>query len=167
MLNSRISRPVQATFTRPSNATLYTVGDVVGPVTTPANMTFDPCVQQPGWGGRITGAILHKSDHDLTGADFDLNIFHTAPVAIADNSEWLATDAEMLNFVGLAVFLAADGTAVGGASATGNFWQKTNLDITFACASGSTSLYGVLVARGAYTPASAEVIAVTLLIERD
>lgn len=158
---------VQATFTRPSDTTQYAAADVVGPVTTPANMTFSSVVRGAGWGGTIRSASLHKTDNDLTAATFDLYLFDSAPAAIADNSEWVPTDDEMLACIGFVAFAAASGKVLGAGSATGNFWHSNALCIPFACASSALALYGVLVARDTYTPASAEKFAITLGIERD
>ena len=159
---------VQASFTRPSDTTAYAAGDVIGPVTTPANMSFAGVARLKGGGAILRAVTLHKSDKNTTNAAFDLYLFDTSPAAIADNAEWLPTDAEMLNCIGFVELLAADAHQSGGSSnATGATWCKSNLDLPIVCVSGSTTVYGVLVARGAWTPTSAEVVAVTLHLERD
>jgi len=146
------------TFNRPANTTQYAAGDGVSDnATTPTVATFTLKGMAPsyGMGGVITGVTLHKSDQDLTGADFDVYFFDTAVVATGfeDNAAIAITDAEwktMVDFVQLTA--SSDGVSV----VTGDAFGKTNLDIHYRCAAESTDLYVVIVARGTYTPASAE-----------
>lgn len=158
---------VQAQFTRPANTTQYAAGDVVG--TSPAaNLAFANVARVNGGGLRIVGATLHKTDNDTTGADFDLVVFDAAPTAIADNAEWLPSDAEGATVVAVVSFANGNAKVLGAASATGNLWQTIlTHPVPVACAPTSRALYGVLVARGTYTPASAEVFSVTLHVEID
>ena len=171
MVHSRISQPVQATFTRPADTTAYTIGDVIGPAVA-AVQSFGPCVRSPGFGGRVTGVTLTKSDKSVTLTTFDLYLFHTAPAAIADNAEFLPTDAEILNLIGIIPMAAASFVQSGGAANALNAVYHSSAvaqrpDILFQCASGSQTIYGVLVARGAYVPVSGEVISILLHIEHD
>ena len=147
-----------ASFTRPSNATLYTVNDVVS-TTAGAVMEFTNVVRAPGGTGIIHTITLTKSDDDATGAAFDLYLFNAAPAAVADNAAFALSAAERLTVLALVPFVAANARASG----TGNEWSVTDLHLPFVCASASRSLYGMLVARGAYTPASAEVFGARLL----
>lgn len=151
-----------AQFTRPADTTAYAANDVVSTLAG-AVMEFTNAARFAGGGGTIEVVTLTKSDDDVTGAAFDLYLFAAAPTAIADNAAFAITDAERLTLVGFVEFVAADGRA----SSTGNEWTKSTLPLPFACASGSRSLYGMLVARGVYTPASAEVISARLLIRQD
>lgn len=158
---------VQATFTRPANTTAYAIGDVVG-ADPAANMEFAGCARLKGGGARLLGVTLHKSTKTTTDADFDLYIFDAAPTAIADNAEWLPSDAEARTIVACIRFANADAAQTGGSTnATGAVWQKSVPALPVVCASTSTTLYGALVARAAHVPASAEVFAVTLHLDRD
>lgn len=158
----------QASFARPSDTNAYAAGDVIGPTTTPANQSWD-LARIAGQGFRLRAVSMHKSDKNITNAAMDLVLFDAAPVAIADNAEWLPTDAEMLaGYVGFVELLATDWHQCGGATnATGAMLCKSNLDLPLAPASTSKTLYGVLVARGAWTPTSAEVITINLHVERE
>lgn len=159
---------IQASFTRPSNVTQYTAGDVIGPVTTPANLTFSNAARYQGGGLVLHAVTLTKSTKNTTSVALDLYLFDTDPVAIADNAEWLPTDAEILNCVGVVEIVAADWKQSGGSTnALNAVASKSTLPVPLACAAGSRSLYGVLVSRGAWDPASAEVISVTLHVVRD
>lgn len=158
MVTRQIMRTVS--FTRPSDTTQYTAGDAVSDATTTATaatFVLTGMASMKGGGGKITGVWLHKSDQDLTGADFDVYFFDTQPVATGwdDNAAIAITDAEWKQCVGFVQLTAAsDGLSV----VTGDLFGRTNLDMAYECVAGSTTLYPVIVARGTYTPASAEVI---------
>lgn len=154
-------------FTRPADTTQYSAGDAVSDnATTPTAATFvlTGMAGISRGGGKITGVWLHKSDQDLTGADFDVYFFDTQPAAAGweDNAAIAITDAEWKQCVGFVqLTAAADGVSV----VTGDLFGKTNLDIAYQCASGSTSLYPVIVARGTYTPASGETFTLRVGVE--
>lgn len=158
-----ISRPFvrTITFTRPSDTTQYSAGDGVSDATTTATAaTFVlPSMAHVGMGGIIKSVMLHKSDDDLTGADFDIYFFDTQPVATGwdDNAALAITDAEWKNCIG---FVALTGSSDGRSVTTGNVYNKTNLDLPYECVAASNSLYVVVVARGTYTPASGEVFTI-------
>lgn len=155
-----------ASFDRPANTTQYTAGDGVSDdATTPTAMTFAKVVTTDSIGGRIRSVVLHKTDQDLTSADFVLYLFDTAPAAVGfdDNGAIAITDAEWQACLGGIALAASDGKSV----VTGDIWSKTNLDLAFQCASGSRDIYGVLVADGTYTPASGETFTVRLGVESD
>lgn len=147
-------------FDRPADTTQYGANDAVSDnATTPTAATFvlTGMAGISGHGGKITGVWLHKSDQDQTGADFNVYFFHTQPAAAGweDNAAIAITDAEWKNVVGFVELTAASDVV---SVQTGDLFGKTNLDMAYQCASGSTSLYPVIVARGTYTPASAETI---------
>lgn len=150
---------VTQTITRPANATQYTATDAVS-TTAGAVLTFAGVASHVKMGGRITGLCVHKTKQDETAADFDLALFDTTFTAgsIADNAAIALTDAEWQTCVGFVAMEAADWRNV----VTGSVWHKTNLDWPFQCAANSTSLFGCVIARGAYTPASGEVFTIRL-----
>jgi hypothetical protein len=102
---------------------------------------------------------MTKSSVSLTNASFGLHIYSAAPTGIAngDNAAWSTNLAGYLGSVDITM----DKPFVDGA------WGASDPthDIFFKFASGS-SLKGLLEARAAYTPASAEVFTVTLEIEQ-
>ena len=144
-----------ASFTRPSNTTAYTAGDVVS-VTAGAAMEFTS-----GGEGLVRAAVLIDSAAESTKPEFDLFLFTVKPTIAADNAAFAPTDAEMLNCVGVIVFLAADFKTGSGNGIT----QADVSDMGYTAPDGI--LYGVLVARNAYVPVSAEVFAVRLSIIQD
>lgn len=161
-----VARPFlrTASFTRPSDTTQYTAGDGVSDNTTSAtSATFTLKSMGPigGMGGIIHSVTLHKSDDDLTGADFDVYFFKAQPVntGYEDNAAIAITDAEWQNCVGFVSFVGStDGRSV----QNGNVYCKTNLDLPYEVADTDLALYFVVVARGTYTPASAEVFTLTV-----
>lgn len=148
------------TITRPANTTQYADGDGVSTATTGTILTFAGVGVGTKLGGKITGVTMHKTDQDTTSAAFDLYLFDTtvAGAGFEDNVAIAITDAEWQTGVGFVAFVAADWRNV----VTGDIYNKTNLELGYQCASSDTSLYGVLVARDTYTPASAEVFTIRL-----
>ena|SRR5690349_8639466 len=148
----------QIQFTRPSNTTQYTAGDAVSDDATTATIgsfTLKGVASRMNGGGKILSVLLHKTDQDLTGADFDVYFFDTAPSGanFEDNAAVALTDAEVQACVGwVALTAAADGVSMG----TGDLFGEPT-GIAYECKGGTTNLYVVIVARGTYTPASAEV----------
>lgn len=157
---------LQDSFTRPANVTAYAAGDAISDdTTTPTALTFTGPARLPEYGGAIRAVTVHKSDQDLTNADFDLLLFDTSPAVAGfdDNAALAITDAEFANCVGRVAFTgSSDGVSV----VTGDLYVKQNLYIPFVVGT-TNALYGVLVARAAYTPASGEVFTVTLHIDQD
>lgn len=149
-------RPVSrvATFTRPSDTTQYTAGDAVSDNTTSATAANFTLLGM-GSAGVIKSVTLHKTDKDTTGADFDVYFFTTQPdgTTYEDNAAEAITDAVFQTCVG---FVSLTASSDGRSMALGDVYCKTNLDLPYLIDSGS-SLYFVVVARGTYTPASAEV----------
>lgn len=146
------------TITRPADTTQYADGDGVSTATTGTILEFTGVAGGKGLGGVITGVTLHKTDQDTTSAAFDLYFFDTtvAGTGFEDNVAIAITDAEWQTCVGFVAFVAADWRNV----VTGDVYNKTNLDLNYQCTDSTTSLYGVLVARDTYTPASAEVFTI-------
>ncbi|MDP2621808.1 MAG: hypothetical protein U1A72_09710 [Sulfuritalea sp.] len=143
--------------TRPNNATPYTEGDVVGATVGDA-MEFS--TEQFG---RIRGALLIDSIAAVTRPSLDLMLFENEPTIAADNDAFAITDAQMLD---CAAVISFDGTSganfkLGGANGV---IQQQALDIPYC--TPDKKLYGVLVARNAYTPTALEVFTVKLLTEQ-
>lgn len=151
---------ITQTITRPANTTQYADGDGVSTATTGTILTFAGVAPHVGMGGRITGLSVSKTDQDTTSAAFTLYLFDTTVVGTGfeDNVAIAITDAEWKTKFSSIVLVAADWENV----VTGDTYTKTNLDSSYKCASDDTKIYGVLVARGTYTPASAEVFTIRL-----
>jgi hypothetical protein len=162
---------VVATFTRPSDTTAYTAGDVVGPITTPAVQQLSGAGRGNGATGRVVGAILETNLATVTNGTFRVHLFNATFTPEADNAAFASLHANRAAYQGYFDFniLVADSSSA--AAAVAQLRNATDIDngipLDFICASGDSSLYAVIVALGAYTPASAQVIRLSLLIEQD
>lgn len=152
---------VSATFTRPADTTAYASGDLVANSTTAGNvvpMTFP--LSDIGRGGMIRRCRIRKSGTSVTSSSFRLHLYTTASITCAngDNGAWSTNQA--INYVG-AFDVTVDRAFTDGAS--GNGIPVTGYEINF----GLNNYYGLLEARGTYTPASAEVFTVELEVLKD
>jgi hypothetical protein len=153
-------RESTASFTRPNDTTTYTAGDVICDSTSaPTIMTFANVVANNGDGGKLTADLLQTVAQALA-LDATLELFTAAPTMQNDNAAWGPSDAEMLDHVATIRFSGGDRAA----SANNSKTQGYPMEKPFKCAAGSTSLFGVLVARNGYIPAAQEVPAVKLTI---
>jgi hypothetical protein len=159
---------VTASFTRPADTTAYAFGDVVADSTTaPTVITFANCARANGGSGWIVGAKLVDSANQTVKGIFELWLFSAAPGLDNDNAAFTPTDAEALTAFGPLLFSAGHvGDATAGAG--GNFVYPLNgVAVPFVAGGGTTSLFGELVVRNAYTPVSAGTFAFELLIQQN
>jgi hypothetical protein len=171
---SRISNyqsvSIQTDWTRPADTSIYAAGDAVTDSTSsPTTLTFTGCAKVNGGSGVIIAATMSDSFNQTTKGDFNLFIFDTTYTADNDNAVFTPTDAELKTCRGVISFSAGlnfVGDATSGSG--GNLFYPGALarPIPFTCGAASTSLFGGLVARNAYTPGSAEVFTITLQIEQ-
>ncbi len=150
-----------AEFTRPSDTTQYTAGDVVGPVTTPAVQTLANVGKYGKGSGVIKRIQLSKSTTTVTLATFRVWFYTIAPTAIADNSAWTTLYANRESLIG---YRDLDIMVSGGSGAAGQM-SATALDLPYVCEAGA-AIYAVISAVGAYTPASAETFSLSVTVER-
>ena len=148
----------QATITRPADTTAYTAGDVVGqsPAT---NLTFANVLSTAGAQFIIAGVTLEIDVATLPSGmgTFRLHLFDSAPTAIADNAVFSIVDADRLKYLG---FIEIDTPVDVGATI---LWlQVFNANLAGKLATGSTTLYGQLETRAAYTPTASAVKKVTI-----
>lgn len=159
-----------ATVTRPANTTQYAAGDLIANSATAASVTaMSFTVGASGTIGKIATARMYKSADAPTSATFRLHLFTASPVSTAptngDNGAiQIATDET--GYVG-SIDFDMTATAVdihtGGNQAVGV--PVSSREIYFDLAADSAALYGLLEARGTYTPASGEVFTVELIAE--
>lgn len=151
---------ITVSLTRPSNTTDYAAGDVVTDGSQ-SRFVFEELSEFKGKGGIIQNAVLISSANQATKIDADLFLFAADVTDLdADNAAFTPTDDQLKNCIGVIDFADASFKAGDGQSgASGNaICVAANVGIAFH---GDT-LYGVLVARNAYTPVSAEVFTVSL-----
>lgn len=159
-----ITKVITTSYTRPADTTTYTAGDVVANSTSAATiLSFADIASFEGGGGVIHSAALIDSSAESTKPEFDLYLFDTTVVMENDNAAWAPSDAEMETCLGVITF-DLDDFKVG--SGNGIICNK-NIGLPFSCVSGSTTLYGILVARNAYVPTSAEKFTIRLSVLQD
>lgn len=156
-------------FTRPANTTAYAAGDVIcNSTSSPTILEFTGMAYLNGGYGRILGASLTSSNNPATNISARLFLFSSPSTGIDnDNSPFTPTDSEIKDVQGVILFAGA--AAVDG-DASSNIFNGTPVSfppqgITYKCDDLETSLYGILVADAAYTPASGEEIQITLEYE--
>jgi hypothetical protein len=155
-----------ASFTRPANTTAYADGDLVANNATaasvvPLKFTTSRVVGQ----GTIARVRLYKSAASATNANFTLHLFSADPgvPTNGDNGAFGIASAE--DHIGSVDCDMTTGGLAGTAGLSKAFAITNGLtfDLTGAT-SGERRLYGLLVAKAAYTPASGETLSVTIEI---
>lgn len=148
-----------ASFTRPADITAYASGDLMANSTTAGSvvpMSFS--IAQAAQGQTIVlRTRISKTGTTATNANFRVHLYEASPTcANGDNGAWSTNKAaDYLGNIDVAsMFAFTDGCSGFGAAAAG-------AEMRLKLSSGAT-IYGLLEARAAYAPASAEVFTVTL-----
>ena len=153
-----------ATVTRPADTTAYASGDLVANSTTALSVTpmsFTVSASSGG-GTSIFKMRMSKTGTGVTNAAFRLHLFGVSPtVTNGDNGAFLPSQAA--NYLGA---LDVPSMTAFSDGAVGNGFPMIGSAILYKPSSG-TVIYGLLEARGAYTPASAEVFTCTLEVLPD
>ena len=112
-----------------------------------------------GLGGFLQSADLIISTAQTLKFDGELWLFDTAPVTtLNDNVAWAPIDAELKTVIAVLAFSNSLWRSGSGNGIT----ELKNLSDSYQCAAGSTSLFGVLRAKNAYVPTSAEDLTIRL-----
>jgi hypothetical protein len=159
---------ISATLTRPDDAEQYAPGDqVANSASAPAPIEFADCARFNGKGGTIIDAVCIDSANQATKANLRLYLFDSAPTSNNDNAAWAPSDADMNKLVGYVEFTGWEvGNGTAGANGNCASFAKA-VNVPFVCAAASTSLYGLLVERGTYTPVANEAFTIRLGIVQD
>lgn len=145
---------VTASFARPGDTTPYAAGDLVANNTTAGSVTpmQFAVAREAGGSGMIRRARLRKSGTGVSGANFRLHLYRLAPTCQnGDNGAWLTNRA--MDYLG-AFDITCDRVFTDGAAGSGV--PLTGSEINFDLPDGVSIVFGLLEARGAYTPATAE-----------
>jgi hypothetical protein len=148
------------TVTRPADVTAYASGDLVANSTvagTVTPMSFK-VARDAKRGVVVPRCRISKSGTNVTNAAFRLHLYaESSTPANGDNGAFSTNKAgKYLGYLDVASMQAfSDGAAGIGVPGQGSAMLMQPV-------AGSLVLYGLLEARGAYTPASAEVFTVTL-----
>ena len=159
---------VSTSITRPADVNAYAAGDVVADATSNPTVTvFAGCARSVGEAGHLVQVILVDSANQATKGLYELWLFSATYGQDADNAVFTPTDAECAT---LQAIIPLNTSYVGDATAgaVGNaVYTSGSIDIPFVCAAAQTSLWGALVVRNAYTPVSAEVFTMTLVLDQE
>lgn len=148
-----VSKVITVSKTRPADTTTYAAGDVLAESTSAATVwTFPGFARAAGLGGILQGAELIGSTAQALKLDAELWLFDTVPTTQNDNAAWAPTDAELESSLGYIAFATANWKTAG----ANGLIMVDGLAKSLQCAAAATSLFGVLVARNAYVPTSAE-----------
>lgn len=153
-----------ANFTRPADTTAYAVGDIVANSTTAGSvvpMSFANAARVAAGSGVVRRARVKKNGTTITNGGFRVHLYSTLPtVASGDNAAWSTSEASYLGSLDVTLDRVFTDASKGiGTPTTGG-------EVAFKLVSGTT-IYGILEARAAYTPISAEVFTVDLEISQD
>lgn len=159
-----VTTSVAVTLTRPNDTNAYAANDAITSATSSASgFTFGNCARIDSGCGTIIDAKLITSDPNATVANLELFLFDTLPAIPNDNAAFAVTDAEMNTCVGKINFYASDY----GDSSNNRIYHMANPPRMFQCATGSTSLYGILKTLNAFTPVAQATFRVKLDIVQD
>lgn len=160
-----VHNPV-ASFSRPNNTTAYGAADLIANSATAASvspMEFIVTHSVAG-GARIRRARMYKSQDSLTNATFRLHLFRTSPTVGGGDNAAIAVTTAVTTWLGTFAFDMTSGNSPDVFSTGGNVDAAVPLngtDINVRLTSG-TSVYGLLEATAAYTPAANETFTVEL-----
>jgi hypothetical protein len=166
-------RRIVGTWTRPADTNAYTAGDAVNNSTTaPVLVTLAGAGRANGGSGKVTQVQLVTNLAVVTNGTFRVYFFNTSFTPQADNAvaTGVAGNAAYLQgYVDLPV-LTAD--AAGSTSAVTRVDEKVaggddGVPLAFECAAGNSALYALVVATGAYTPASGQTFTLQIAVEQD
>ena len=147
-------------FARPSDTTQYAVGDLVADSTTAGSVTpIQWSLRGDGGAVEVVRVRVQKSTTTASAATFRVHLYESPPTAAnGDNGAW-ATD--VAGYLGYAeVIMAAFSDDAYGIGVPGT-------PIIAQAATGSRLIYGLIEARGAYAPGSAETFTATLEVARE
>lgn len=148
---------VQTDITRPADTTAYAVNDALSDSTTSptsGGFTLVNIARKSGGSVLITDMMIASSADPATTLQGEVFLFNQAVTNINDNAAFAVSDTEIKTCVGRVGFALED---VG----NNGFYHAQNLNILATC-SGSDDLRFLIRVKNAYTPASGEVITVTV-----
>jgi hypothetical protein len=142
-----------AQYTRPANTTAYTAGDALSDsASAPTVLTFTSIP----FDSILNEVLVTSSVKGGTLPQFKLWLFDTAPTPVNDNAALALTDAENDTVVAvIALGESSQSSAVNNARLEATAQQRI-------IRAKTTVLYGLIEVTNAYTPASEEVIKVTI-----
>lgn len=159
-----VVQPASSTIARPANTTAYASGQLVANSVTAgsvAALQFTTLARVSGGSGVIVGASIQKSTNSVTNAAFRLHLFTAIPTftsagdGSAISTVVVASAKGYLGYVDITSMVAFSDVAWG----TG---APDNSRGSIPYVATAQIIYGILEARGAYTPGNAEVFTISL-----
>ena len=151
-------RTLSGSFTRPANTTAYASGDLIANSTTAGDVVA-PSI--PGWGAAPgSGSFIHrvrvrKSGTSVTTCDVRVHLLRGDPATVTNG------DNGALSISGAADWLGSFDVSITQAFTDGAAGQVIVSDpVPVRVVGASQTLYAILEARSAYTPASGEVFTI-------
>jgi hypothetical protein len=152
-------KTVDVTLTRPSDTNAYAAGDQISDSTTvPTILTFANCGRYNGGSVIIENCMIVNSVAAATPASLELWLFDTTATPNNDNDAFAPTDGVANTNVAIIPF------GINYAGTVNRVFSSGDIKRFVTCAAGTTSLFGMLVVRNAYTPTSAEEFKIRLKI---
>lgn len=149
-----------ASFTRPSDTTAYASGDLVANSTTAGSVSPMAFAIPYGRAFEITRVTVSTAANiTATGADFKLHLFRDSPTVSAGDNSAIANN-NSANYIGQVDITSSTGTSF---PATAGLRSSALTVPMIVLADMDQVIFGLLEARGAYVPTSAEVITVTVM----
>lgn len=156
-----------ASFTRPADTAVYAAGDIMSASTTVgAALSFGAT---PGAGRSVlTRVMLQKSTSAAWTGGGTLLLFQGDPGALNDNAAAAIAYSDTLNYLGQVALTATNSapSGVGALLVSDNILSAANQIQINDSNVGAGQLFGVLLAAGAYTPASAELFSIKLFFQQ-
>jgi hypothetical protein len=147
-----------AVFTRPNNTTAYSSGQTVADSTT-AGSCHPLIFLIPTANFKLQRVGMVKSGSGNTNAQFRLHLYSNAPtLANGDGATWSTTQSAYLGDIDVDMSIRA---FTDNAQGFGLF-ATSDVPAYLALNPSTLTIYGVLEARGAYTPLANEIFTVTL-----
>jgi hypothetical protein len=158
-----------ATFTRPANTTAYSSGQLVGNSTTAGSVTPLSFTAARVTGGNfyVRRFTMSFSSHQaMTGTSFRLHLYTVTPAAITngDGGTYAVTTANEFCEMDTSSTIPTPGTDVSilyGVPSPGDGNECNGV------ATGGSIIYGLMEARGAYTPGSSETVTAKLEVHQN
>ena len=140
-------------ITRPSNATAYTAGDVVGDTGGSAILTLSSIGPNSGYILLQSAALIFSDSAVPSGmASFRVHLYSASPTAIADNAAFDLVSGDRAGYLG---FFDIPTPVDFGSTL---YAQTDYIGRMIKMATGSTTLYAEIETKGAYTPVSASTV---------
>lgn len=146
----------QDTFTRPADTTAYASGDLVANSTTAATVQSSGILEftNVGFGGglRLEAVRIRKTGTTTTNGSFRVHFWNARPATVTNGDNGAFSISGAANYLG-AFDVSTDRAFTDGAAGRGLAVTGSPLNVTLHT---GTTLYGLVEARAAYTPASGE-----------